>query len=228
MRIALLAMILLVLTGCSTNTPVQNQVPQTNNAPTTVHAAQPTTLKELPPAEVREYKGKRLDSITDVRDVSIKGPQQVDINTYKLEVTGLEVQPKTYTYDDILALQHYTKEVTLHCTEGWTADVLWEGVLLNDLIGDVKPEANTLIFYSVDGYTTSLPLNYVTSNNIMLAYKINNITLTPDTGYPFMVVAEDKLGYKWAKWVTKIEVSSDSNYQGYWESRGYPNDAKLS
>lgn len=36
-----------------------------------------------------------------------------------------------------------------------------------------------------------------------------------------MVVAEDKLGYKWAKWVTGIELSNNPDYKGYWESAGY-------
>ena len=41
------------------------------------------------------------------------------------------------------------------------------------------------------------------------------------------MVAESKLGYKWVKWVNEIEVSSDDTYQGYWESRGYSNDASV-
>jgi DMSO/TMAO reductase YedYZ molybdopterin-dependent catalytic subunit len=41
---------------------------------------------------------------------------------------------------------------------------------------------------------------------------------------PFMVVAESKWGYKWVKWVDEIELSSDTSYRGYWESRGYDNN----
>ena len=41
------------------------------------------------------------------------------------------------------------------------------------------------------------------------------------------MVAEDRYGYKWVKWVTEIEVSDDENFRGYWESRGYDNDATL-
>jgi DMSO/TMAO reductase YedYZ molybdopterin-dependent catalytic subunit len=46
-------------------------------------------------------------------------------------------------------------------------------------------------------------------------------------GYPFIVVAEEKLGYKWARWVTRIELSEDPDYQGYWEQRGYDNTADI-
>jgi DMSO/TMAO reductase YedYZ molybdopterin-dependent catalytic subunit len=40
-------------------------------------------------------------------------------------------------------------------------------------------------------------------------------------------VAEDKWGYKWIKWVTRIEVSNDAGFKGFWESRGYSNDGSL-
>ena len=44
-------------------------------------------------------------------------------------------------------------------------------------------------------------------NNIMLAYKMNNVTLPAERRYPFELVAEDKWGYKWIKWVEKIGCS---------------------
>jgi DMSO/TMAO reductase YedYZ molybdopterin-dependent catalytic subunit len=56
---------------------------------------------------------------------------------------------------------------------------------------------------------------------------MNNVVLPPERGFPFQLVAEDKLGYKWIKWITKIELSDDTGYLGYWESYGFPNDAEL-
>ena len=102
-------------------------------------------------------------------------------------------------------------------------NILWEGVLLSDVFDEagVKPGANTVIFRAYDGYSTSLPLDYILNNHILLAYKMNNVTLPPERGFPFMVVAEDKYGYKWAKWITSIELSNDTAFQGYWESNGY-------
>ena len=60
-----------------------------------------------------------------------------------------------------------------------------------------------------------------------MAHKMNDVVLPPERGFPFQVVAEAKLGYKWAKWITKIEVSDDPSYRGFWESRGYDNEAGL-
>jgi DMSO/TMAO reductase YedYZ molybdopterin-dependent catalytic subunit len=67
-------------------------------------------------------------------------------------------------------------------------------------------------------------LAFVQANDILLAYKMNGLTLPAEEGFPFMVVSESKWGYKWVKWVDEIELSSDTSYRGYWESRGYDNN----
>ena len=184
---------------------------------------------QLKGVEVREYQGERLDSIVNFQENSIKGPQHVNISNYTLGVSGLVDSPKSYTYDEVLAHKAYSKVVKINCVEGWDVKVLWEGVLLKDLLDEagVKPGANTVVFKAYDGYSTSLPLDYIKNNNIILAYKMNNVTLHDERGYPFQVVAEDKWGYKWAKWVTGIELSNDSNYKGFWESSGYSNSGNL-
>lgn len=176
--------------------------------------------------EIREYQGVELSSIKDARDVSIKGTQQIDEETYRLAITGLVSNELEYTYDAIISNnQHYKKVATLRCVMGWSAKILWEGIRLMDILeaAEIDPAANTVIFSAHDGYTTSLPLDFIITNNIMIAYKMNNVTLTPEKGFPFQLVAEGKLGYKWIKWITEIELSDNENYRGYWESRGYPN-----
>lgn len=178
----------------------------------------------LAAVEVRQYKGEQLGSIADFRENSIKGPQTVDRTTYVLKVDGRVSTPASYRYADILSKETtYTKVVTLNCVEGWSVKVLWEGVLLSDLIDRARPasDAVTVVFHGVDGYTTSLPLDYVRQRNILLAYKMNGVEMPPERGFPFQVVAEDRWGYKWAKWVSEIELSNDPKYLGYWEQRGY-------
>jgi DMSO/TMAO reductase YedYZ molybdopterin-dependent catalytic subunit len=180
--------------------------------------------------EVREYQGQRLDSASDAfRENSINGPQYIDPKTYSLQVTGLVQRPGLYTYDTLTSRQSYEKVVTLYCVEGWDATILWQGILVRDLIRDAgpRPGANTVIFYAYDGYSTSFPLGYVMDNDIIMAYKMNGVTLPPERGFPFQLVAEDKWGYKWIKWITKIEVSDNAGYEGYWESRGYSNTGNL-
>ena len=185
---------------------------------------------ELEAVQVKEYNGEKLGSINDFHENSIKGPQQVNIKGYSLKVTGLASQPLSYTYDDARAkYKSYQKLVTLDCVEGWSVKILWEGLLVKDLLNEagILPTANTVIFHAYDGYTTSLPLQYILDNNILLAYKMNGVTIPPERGYPFQLVAEQKWGYKWIKWVTEIELSDNLNYKGYWEQAGYSNDGSL-
>jgi len=186
--------------------------------------------EELEPVEIRDYEGEKLSSVNDFRENSIEGPQQVEIEGYRLEIAGLVENPESYTYDEALdSHQHYQKVVTLTCVEGWSATILWEGLLVRELLEESNPlpDAKVVIFHAYDGYTTSLPLDYIMNNGIIMAYKMNEITLPAERGFPFQLVAESKWGYKWIKWITRIELSDDEDYLGYWESRGYSNTADL-
>ena len=186
--------------------------------------------EELQAIEIREYEGTDISSIVDFRENSIKGPQYVDMDNYKLKFSGLVEDPASFTFNETINnYQNYKKVVTLHCVEGWSVTILWEGVLLSDLIQEagLSPNASVVIFHASDGYTTSLPIEYIMCEDIILAYKMNGVPLPPERGYPFQLVAESKWGYKWIKWVTEIEISDNTGYKGYWERRGYSNDADL-
>lgn len=187
----------------------------------------PIKLQDI---EILNYKGEKLSSIDNFRENSIKGPQYINIEKYKLKIYGLVEKEKSYTYEEILnKFKKYEKVTTLYCVEGWSAKVLWEGILVRDLLNDVgiKDNAKILIFHAFDGYTTSLPIDYFYKNDILIAYKINGVTLPPERGFPFQLVAEDKWGYKWIKWITEIEISDNLDYRGYWEERGFSNEGDL-
>ena len=184
----------------------------------------------LDSVEIRDYKGEKLSSINDFRENSIKGPQYIDRENYTLKITGLIENQKNYSYAEILEkFQSYEKVVTLFCVEGWNTKILWEGILINDILEEVQPtsDAEIIIFHAYDGYTTSLSLDFIKKNNLILAYKMNNVTLPQERGFPFQLVAESKWGYKWIKWITEIEFSENEYYKGYWESRGYSNNGNL-
>jgi DMSO/TMAO reductase YedYZ molybdopterin-dependent catalytic subunit len=197
--------------------------------------SQPPTM--LYPGEVRDYQGVNLTTVNGYinylnqhPDVAIKGTQNIDPTTYKLAISGMVNNPTNFTYDQVVNGFNSTLQVaTLPCVEGWSVTLLWQGIPLTELLNQtgVGPDANTLIFLASDGYSSSLPLDYVKQNNIMIAYKMNNITFTPQTGWPFFLVAKNQYGYKWVEWITEINVSNNTNYLGYWESRGYPNNATL-
>jgi DMSO/TMAO reductase YedYZ molybdopterin-dependent catalytic subunit len=179
-------------------------------------------------AEIRVYEGIQLDPFDRKYDNSIKGPQYVDKNAYRLEVTGLVERPLKLSYEEVMALPHVKKVFTLHCVEGWDETLLYEGVLLKDVLKGAgpKPGIKTVIFYAADGYSSSVTYDFAKKSNIMLGAMINGLVLDAKRGFPFQVVNDGKLGYKWVKWLTKIELT-DKDYRGFWERRGYSNDADI-
>jgi DMSO/TMAO reductase YedYZ molybdopterin-dependent catalytic subunit len=186
-----------------------------------------------PPGEVEatEFMGQKLTPISQQLNNALAGTKVINNETYRLVVDGLVDSALNLSYADLLAYPQVSKLVDLVCVEGWRFTAKWTGPTLDSIFADakVKPEAKIAIFYTADdsvGYT-SLELSYIQENNIIIALKDNDITLPPDRGFPFQVIAEGKWGYKWAKWVTRIELSADTNFRGFWESRGYSNDANI-
>jgi DMSO/TMAO reductase YedYZ molybdopterin-dependent catalytic subunit len=185
--------------------------------------AQAAQVEEV---EIREYQGERLGSVNDFRENSIKGIQYVDQATYTLTLDGLVDRPMRWSYEELGEMERLAKLVTIHCVEGWSVRALWEGIPLAQLLeqAQLQEEANTVIFHAADGYTTSLPLDFILERNLIIADRINGILLPPKNGFPFELVAEDRWGYKWIKWIVRIELSDDPSYRGFWESRGYSNE----
>lgn len=178
------------------------------------------------PQEIREHQGRHLAAFARDYDNSIQGPQKVDPQGLRLKIHGLVDKPLSLTYDQVLALPPVRRVVTMPCVEGWSEVLLYDGARIVDLLAQagLKPQANNIIFRSVDGYSTSLRLDYIRKSDALLGHHINGLALDAKRGFPFQVVAEHQLGYKWAKWVTEIEAS-DQPFKGYWEQRGYPEDA---
>ncbi len=176
--------------------------------------------------EIREYQGKKLDPFNRAYDNSIGGPQTVNIKKYRLDVTGLVQTPLSLSYEQILKLPAVKRTITLHCVEGWSETLLFEGIRLADVLRPAKPRDGimTVIFYAADGYSSSISYKEAVKKDVMLAVKINGKTLDAKRGFPLQLVAESKLGYKWVKWISRIELSKDP-YKGYWEQKGYDNEA---
>ena len=188
----------------------------------------PQTTGEV---EATEFQGVELTPISDQGNNALKGTQVIDRDTYRLVVDGLVETPLSLSYADLQAYDQESWLMDLNCVEGWSFTAKWTGPSLSAILDDAQVDSSAVIaiFHTDDvpeGYT-SLDLNYILDNNILLAFRLNDITLPPERGFPFQVVAKSKYGYKWAKWVTRIELSSDADFRGYWERGGYNNDADV-
>ena len=54
-----------------------------------VYFSQTNPVSKLEGVEIREYEGRDLSSINDFRENSIKGPQYIDNESYRLIINGL-------------------------------------------------------------------------------------------------------------------------------------------
>jgi DMSO/TMAO reductase YedYZ molybdopterin-dependent catalytic subunit len=186
------------------------------------------------PAEVEatEFLGTTLTPIKMQRNNALGGVQHIDRNTYILTIDGLVDNPLQLSYKDLLALPQISKLMPLDCVEGWSFTAKWTGPSLKNMLekAKVRTGAGIAIFRTTDvleGYS-SLDISYINEKDIILGMKLNDITLPDDRGFPFQVVAESKFGYKWSKWITRIEVSDNTDFRGYWEDAGYNNNADVS
>ncbi len=179
--------------------------------------------------EIFEYMGEKLTSTTKMRENSIKGKQIVDIDSWRLKVDGLVDNPREFTYEELLALAPVKRIVWLHCVEGWSAKILWEGFSLKQLFEEVvvKNNARHAVFYSVDGYHNYLSVNYIQVNDIIAATHANGKPLAASRGFPLHVISQSKYGYKWCKWVTRIELVEDGSQAGFYENGGYSREGNV-
>ena len=211
-----LTFIILALTAC------------TAASHSTTATVTPTTSGE---GEATEFQGTKLTPIKDQNLNALAGTQKINQTDYTLTIDGLVDHPLTLSYADLEALPQVSELATLQCVEGWQYTAEWTGPTLSSIFAKagVQPGAVIAIFHTADdtnGYS-SVDLNYIDSNNIIVAMKDNGITLPAANGFPLRLVAAGKWGYKWAKWITRIELSSDTNFRGYWESNGYNNNGDV-
>ncbi|MFC2174818.1 molybdopterin-dependent oxidoreductase, partial [archaeon] len=178
----------------------------------------------LPEVEATEYLGVELDSLSEQGNNAIKGTQYIDRESYSLAVTGLVDNELSLSYDELLVFPRYSEVAYMPCVEGWGFTAKWTGLRATDLLDRAGVTGPYVMFYASDGYSSGLPMEYLRENSVLLAYGINDLTLPADRGFPLQLVAKSKYGYKWVKWITRIEVVSGEE-EGYWETLGYNNDA---
>ncbi|MHA1619559.1 MAG: molybdopterin-dependent oxidoreductase [Promethearchaeota archaeon] len=168
-----------------------------------------------------------ITDIDDIFSVHIDEVPEIDIDEWKLSITGNISNPVNFTIDELLDLPPISQEVELQCVDGYFAYAEWTGVALSEIIEIVNISSDVLdvVFFAADGYDSSLSLDLIDPAEIILAYGVNNETLLPEIGYPLRVVVPGQYGYKWVMWVTEIRFVS-YNHIGYWESRGWSDNAQ--
>ena len=162
-------------------------------------------------------------------------PTVIDIDTWKLPITGLVDNPLTLTLDEIQSnYESRDQYITLSCISGRIPSTListtwWTGVSLQKILADaqVRPEARYLEIRSGDGFHEMVDLALIASDErIMLAYAWDGHPIPFDHGFPLRIWLPDRYGMKQPKWITSIEVT-DEYRKGYWVGRGWDEIAQV-
>jgi DMSO/TMAO reductase YedYZ molybdopterin-dependent catalytic subunit len=154
---------------------------------------------------------------------SALGVPRIKLETWRLSVSGLVENELSLSYEELEDLPQGKLTRDFHCVTRWSIkDVDWEGVRFRELarLAEVRSEAKWVMFHSMDGYTTPVPLEDAMAEDSMIALKMNGHPIPVEQGFPARPFIPHLYVWKSAKWLTKIEFIQ--NYEdGYWETRGY-------
>jgi DMSO/TMAO reductase YedYZ molybdopterin-dependent catalytic subunit len=134
--------------------------------------------------------------------------QQLDLASYRLEVSGKVDHHLSLSYDELRCMPKIQSKSILDCP-GYFEDIAtWDGVPLKyilDLAG-VQADAKEVQFVGADKYSSYLSLSEARLDKNYLAYEWEGQPLPILHGFPLRGVFPGLYGNKWVKWLIKIVV----------------------
>jgi DMSO/TMAO reductase YedYZ molybdopterin-dependent catalytic subunit len=150
-----------------------------------------------------------------------------DPATWRLRFFGLCENPYELTWDQLRAEPAVEWRGDIHCVTRWSKkDTLWRGVPFRRLVERAKPAPSVthVVQHADNDYTTNLPLAAMLGDDCLVAYEFDGAPLEPIHGGPVRMLVPKLYFWKSAKWIKGIEFL-DHDEKGFWEVRGYNNDA---
>ena len=147
--------------------------------------------------------------------------------SFNLRVRGEVGNELNLSYDQLLDLKRTEQFCDIHCVTTWSKfDVSWEGVRFSDLMELAQPtaKAHFAIFECEHGFTTSLPLEPLYDDDVLVAFRAQGEDLPAEHGGPVRMLVPKRYFYKSAKWLKGIKLA-EFDEPGFWEIRGYSNTA---
>lgn len=182
--------------------------------------------EEVVPEEIPPITSNEDFYVTSVRE------PDVDRAAWTLVIRDGETELGTIDAAFLDALSARDTERTLECigsSESHQAigNAVWSGLPLVEVLEAagiaLRTDALEVVMTSVDGYATSLPRAEV-DRPMWLVWRMNGADLPSAHGAPARLLAPGRYGMKNVKWIAEIAVV-DTPFIGFWESRGWSNDA---
>jgi DMSO/TMAO reductase YedYZ molybdopterin-dependent catalytic subunit len=128
----------------------------------------------------------------------------IDVDRWRLKVSGPAARPVEFSYDDIAVLPRTNAPVVLDCTGGWWSEQVWSGVSLMEVLtrAGMSEAATRVEVISVTGHRWTFDRRE--AERAILATRVGGEALTPGHGYPVRLVVPDLRGFLWIKWVGEL------------------------
>jgi DMSO/TMAO reductase YedYZ molybdopterin-dependent catalytic subunit len=169
--------------------------------------------------------GQTLTQGFPVLDLGVQ--PETPLDQWTLTIDGLVATPATLTWTQFNALPQVEDVSDFHCVTSWSKyDCRWSGVAFITLFELVAPppEARFVYFTSYDGYSTNVPLEKCLDDDVLVATRFDGQPITREHGGPARVIIPKLYAWKGAKFVQGLTFLAEDRL-GYWEVRGYHNDA---
>jgi DMSO/TMAO reductase YedYZ molybdopterin-dependent catalytic subunit len=138
-------------------------------------------------------------------------------------VWGAVERPMEFDWAAFTSLPKVTVKSDFHCVTTWSKfDNTWEGVSWRTLANQVGIKGRFAMIHSSDAYYTNVAVEWLDSDDVLLAWSHDGQPLTPEHGGPLRLVVPKLYAWKSAKWVSGVELM-ERDRRGFWEERGYHN-----
>ncbi|MBS0413114.1 MAG: sulfite dehydrogenase [Proteobacteria bacterium] len=161
-----------------------------------------------------------------------QGWWDVDPSKHRFMVNGLVKTPRVFTMDEIMRLPSVSRFHFIECgantgmewgnvavptvqySHGMLSCSEFTGVPLITLLqmagADLK-KGKFVLAEGADGssMTRTIPMELVTSGQVLVAYGQNGEMLRPENGYPLRLVVPGVQGVSWVKYLRRVEVGDE-------------------
>jgi DMSO/TMAO reductase YedYZ molybdopterin-dependent catalytic subunit len=151
------------------------------------------------------------------------GVPKVDLAGWDFKMTGAVAEPRTLTYEEVMALPRRTVRADVHCVTRWSLfDSDWEGIPISEVmkIVQLQPEATHVMVHAEQGFSANLSLDDFLREDNMLVDRRNGEPISREHGWPLRLFVPHLYFWKSAKWVRGLEFMNGDR-PGFWEQYGY-------
>lgn len=170
------------------------------------------------------------------------GEPELDVDAYRLRISGLVEQPREYTLQELMSFPAIERDIAFECGgnrdqifNGLVGNARWRGISLSSLLREsgVNDDGAEVVFFGADigteeirgrsvdqAFARSLPVSEAFNEHNMLAFEMNGSPLPAHHGKPLRLIVPGHYGVANVKWLTHIHVQN-TRYMGRFMGRDY-------